>query len=297
MSCLPQEFFKVVCADKRTGIFMTLIFALVLSLMGLSVYLVVRPIECIEQKRYIYVNKMYETRQALCQKRINCREIPIVRFPQAVAIVEKGTNLHVCSGVIISDQWILTAARCAAFCNSNECSNYRIRAESSYSNRDGKLFNVTKILIHPLFNESTLEHDLALIQTDRNNNVGGISFSNSIPISAELYGWTPFSKADVPYRDNILKIMDFNIIPNDLCNIYLKGEYANIKLRSNMICATLNFQEGGCYIDSGSPLVSDNRLIGIAMFGKLCYSCPSNMAVFTNIHRYEQFIQDSLIRF
>ncbi|KAF5269263.1 hypothetical protein FQR65_LT02564 [Abscondita terminalis] len=276
--------------SKTMLIFIVVGVIVLVTLLIMSIYLIAQPIKCQTKKEtIIYIKKQLQAKALEISK--TCRGIPITYFPSAVAIIDMKSNIHVCNGVAVSDRWVLTVAHCLTSCVEFLCMNYGIRAGSTFSNRDGKVYKITKIVIHPLYNSSTIENDLVLIKIDRMNNEGEIYITNVTQSSGQVYGWETFSLADSGYRNNILKTNELDIVPNDLCNMNIKGERTNFIFRKNMICTMSRTKQSGCRIDPGSPLVSTNRLLEEKP--RTCGSCPGGQQ--QNADKTTEYLQTNTV--
>ncbi|KAK5645682.1 hypothetical protein RI129_004146 [Pyrocoelia pectoralis] len=285
MHTFGEEFVQAICYDKKTGIFTTILLLIILGLLGFSIYLVAKPIECVENKPQPITTYRGGSR---FNKESNCKETSILKSPFLVALIDRDINWHVCSGIIVADSWIITTAHCLSYCQDEKCANYAIRIGSSYSNRGGTIHNITSIIIHPLYKNHNLDNDIALIKMDSSASNRRIKIASpSIEDKGGLLGWSQHSKTSVN-NENVLKKMYFTIKPSAVCNHKLKGDYVKIEITDRTICA---ITAEGCPTDSGGPLISNNKLVGMVVFTKICYSCYYQITIGINVYAYIDFIQ------
>lgn len=102
-------------------------------------------------------------------------EADMAEWPWHAAILEKPQDLYVCGSTLLDESWILTAAHCVddylPFVSTiDQILKVRL-GEYDVSTTAEPLrheeFNITNIVIHPGFNNSTLVHDIALLKLER----------------------------------------------------------------------------------------------------------------------------------
>lgn len=94
--------------------------------------------------------------------------VRIDSVPYLTSISRKG-NQH-CDASIISNKWLLSAAHCFADTNPT---NYKVRTGSSRATKYGKVFEVAKIINHPLYDIIPSDFDFTLLQIK-----GSITFND-----------------------------------------------------------------------------------------------------------------------
>lgn len=85
------------------------------------------------------------------------------QFPYIVSLRHPQSNQHFCGGSILSDVWIVTAARCTTYVNSQL--DKIIAVVGAHYVNDGVEHRINKIINHPHFSARVLTNDIALIHT------------------------------------------------------------------------------------------------------------------------------------
>jgi hypothetical protein len=205
-----------------------------------------------------------------------------------------------CGGSVIDDEFILTAAHCAAI---ETAPNLHVLTGTQSLRIGGTRREVKRIRIHPAYNPSTFDFDIALVQlkdkiTDiAPGNMAVVIRREQEPIFAEdgarsfVTGWGDMTgKSTFPYA---LRHVAVPIVNRNRCNS-AKSYDGQITLR--MLCAGLT--GGGrdsCQGDSGGPLVVESRSgrrriqAGIVSWGTGCAE-PFFYGVYTRLAVLENWV-------
>uniref|UniRef100_T1KRU4 Peptidase S1 domain-containing protein n=1 Tax=Tetranychus urticae TaxID=32264 RepID=T1KRU4_TETUR len=212
-------------------------------------------------------------------------------FPWQVSIRRqspiRGDFVHICGGSIISDQWVLTAAHCVKGVYE---SNFLVVANASKlsdSIERNLSHRISKIIVHPNYDEETNANDISLIKLETKLDLGK-SYGHMVPVCLPkpFNGQGQFNNKD---SINFVTVSGWGSTDEDGSNsinllatevAMVEMESCNSTYRGNIpkgfICAGLF--EGGkdsCQGDSGGPMIyrdSNNRAhqIGIVSWGEGC---------------------------
>ena len=159
--------------------------------------------------------------------------------------------------------------------------------------------NLSKIIIHPKYNKTTYDNDIALVQLERkaviNDFVNTLCLPKQAPTAGTrclVAGWG--ATVEHGRASDLLMEAEVPIINTDICS---HGDVYGSKITSNMICA--GFPEGGidtCQGDSGGPLHCrranyNNRweVQGIASWGRGC-GRQMRYGVYTKVVNYANWV-------
>lgn len=218
------------------------------------------------------------------------KDIDIENVPWQVSI-QKNSGTHFCGGSIISKEWILTAAHCLT--QIRNPSDIKILIGTNDKTGEGGLYvSCDRIIIHPNYNETSFDNDIALLHLSK-----PINFSKSVDY-IKLNTLTEFNnpKVDVlltgwgvtNYPTNKLQQITIPIISKKNAQ-QINPKYEN--LNNNMI-ALFERGKGAAPGDSGGPAVATkygiNYLIGVSSWGY--YPKDKNPTVYTKVSNYVDWI-------
>ncbi|XP_037626594.1 transmembrane protease serine 9 [Sebastes umbrosus] len=165
-------------------------------------------------------------------------------------------RLHRCGATLIQCKWLLTAAHCVK--NDPSPSDWAVSLGSVLRSGLGALvIPIQRIVIHPAFNGTNMDHDVALLElavpAPTSYTIQSVCLPSSVHRflnNAECFitGWG--SMREGGSLTNLLQKAAVSIIQQADC----QRSYGNV-LTPNMMCA--GYMEGGrdtCLGDSGGPL-------------------------------------------
>lgn len=231
--------------------------------------------------------------------------------PWVAAIFSRSTGFRgtgfLCGGTLISPCWVLTAAHCFP-----DGEDVKIRHLSVYlgksainetDTRREQSFTVEKMIIHPKFNESNYNNDIALLKIkSKNGQCAGKSPSVRTVCLPPPYTQLPagfscsiagFGKERVSsfQFSQYLKQANVNLLSQTECRS--EQQYGKA-ITENMFCAgSPDWSRDACKGDSGGPLVCEVSgrmfLFGVVSWGDGCAK-ENKPGVYTQVTNFNRWI-------
>jgi secreted trypsin-like serine protease len=201
---------------------------------------------------------------------------------------------HFCSGTLITDQWVVTAAHCVARLQATELT---VLTGTSSLNLGGRKKKVISLVLHGAYDPQTRENDLALLFLDSPTFNVPLQFP-SIEVEQQLIdgeekvkigGWG--NTYDFGVKSLDLMETEAPLVPPQLCS---EPDSHGQSLKATMLCA--GYEDGrtdACDGDSGGPATvrqyGQEFLIGVKSWGDC--GAPKKYGVFTRIAPYVGWIR------
>ncbi|XP_005412770.1 PREDICTED: kallikrein-14 isoform X4 [Chinchilla lanigera] len=212
--------------------------------------------------------------------------------PWQVALLAGAGRRFLCGGVLLSDQWVITAAHCARPILHVSLGKHNLRRWEATQ----QVLRVQRQVPHPSYNGRTHDSDLMLLQLRHPARIGravrpiGLAQSCASPgTPCRVSGWGTTSSPIARYP-NALQCVNINIFSDQACQQAYPGA-----ITAGMVCAGV--PQGGkdsCQGDSGGPLVCEGQLQGLVSWGMERCALAGYPGVYTNLCKYQSWIQRTM---
>lgn len=222
----------------------------------------------------LVVRESGTTAQAASPEIIGGREATPGAWPWQAALIYDPNNgrSQFCGGSLIDAGWVLTAAHCVQEWNA-ATTLYVLVGRHDLSSNDGTVAAVSRIVIHPDYNDGTSDSDVALLQLASPINGTTVSLT---PVSfatsdaATVVGWGTTVEGVSSSSPDRLRQVEVPIVSTEACQASYRGG-----ITATMLCAGRGGADS-CQGDSGGPLMIPSRApngwtqIGVVSWGIGC---------------------------
>ncbi|XP_059327717.1 acrosin-like [Ammospiza nelsoni] len=231
--------------------------------------------------------------------------VPSGAWPGIVSVqatLENGT-WHMCSGALISPQWVLTVAQC--FFRSGDISIYKVvmgTTDVAQPGPEAAVRRVQRLVKHQHYVAATAMNNIALLELDQPVECSDYIQLGCVPDSSlavadlktcYIAGWRA-TRDSAPNPRLVLQEAKVRLMDVQLCN---SSRWYGGAVHPQDLCA--GYPRGGidtCQGDIGGPLVCKDHvgdyfwLVGLASWGKGCVG-EKRPGVFTSTQHFREWIQ------
>lgn len=212
--------------------------------------------------------------------------------------VSDNFNAQFCGGTLYKNRYVITAAHCSD--GSITASNVQVLTYSApipgvrnLTGGRGVRRNVNRIDIHPRWNPSTFDYDVAVWRLTApvpgGVSVGSLAQSDpAVGTGLLVTGWGSIvGNPSAPNYPNDLRKVTVPLFNRVDCN---DADSYGGAITSRMLCAGAAIR-GACFGDSGGPLARNNTLLGIVSWGGVpCASDPERPTVYARVSNLRPWI-------
>ncbi|EOS8333841.1 trypsin-like serine protease [Vibrio vulnificus] len=210
-------------------------------------------------------------------------------------IVSRNSNRSYCGASYIGNGYVLTAAHCV---DGDLPSQIAVKIGGVvYNGTDGVRSNVSQIYMHPAYNKSTFENDIALLKLSQiPQGVTAVDIAaGSLSQYAAVGDWLTIAglgrTTEGGSSPTVLQEVDVPLISDATCR-QAGGSYANV----GEVAFCAGVPQGGidsCQGDSGGPIVINRAgsitQLGIVSWGIGC-ARPGKYGVYSDIAALRSFV-------
>ncbi|XP_061398236.1 serine protease snake-like [Musca vetustissima] len=232
------------------------------------------------------------------------REFPYMAALGWDSMFEEGSYDYKCGGVLVWDNYVLTAAHCAIL--NGLPPSVVLVGGTNLTDTKNKPIKVAKVIKYPMYNPKMSYHDIALIKLESSPGedplcIWTLYAMDDLNVTAVGYGHTQFAGTN---SESLLKA-HLTIVPNKDCASQYTGEDSLPQgIVDSQLCAKdFERQSDTCQGDSGGPLIlhSQNSMgyeksfvVGITSFGRGCgFDKPG---VYTRVSEYLDWIESIIFQ-
>lgn len=230
---------------------------------------------------------------------------PPGKYPFMAALVTRGGDAfwdQFCGGSVIAADWVLTAAHCVVGESAGTIDV--VVGRHDLTSDAGERIRASLILIHPSYDDVSLENDLALIRLATPTSVEPVRLPSDGSLegagtAVTVLGWG--DTLSTPQWPDGLREVTLPLVSDTDCQAAYAGfDYPEYVLPSALMLCAGDLAAGGidsCSGDSGGPLFATTTdgftQLGIVSWGNEC-GLPGYPGVYTRVSAYATWITGQL---
>lgn len=228
---------------------------------------------------------------------VNGTKAALGQFPYQVSLQRSYNSRHFCGGSLIDEYYVVTAAHCM-FLYGKEILPWTVMLVAGEIQLDtqtstGQRRGVERIYVHPQFNTTTLQNDIALLYLkvpfELTPEITPALLTVNPPIpgtTCHVSGWG-YPDQNIPVVNNDLMYVDLPVVETTLCGQLL----VNVtRMLPGMFCAGyMEGQKDACQGDSGGGMICNGYLTGVVSGGHGC-ALPEIPGVYSSLYFFEEWI-------
>ncbi|WP_433870134.1 S1 family peptidase [Saccharopolyspora sp. CA-218241] len=212
-------------------------------------------------------------------------------YPFMVSLQQASNGMHFCGGSLVDDEWVVTAAHCAAGWAPGDITT---RIGSADRSSGGTVTGISEIVVHPEYSMSPFHADIAVLKLDRPVEHEPIAIAEEagpVGTPTRVLGWgmTCEDGAECPAPPERLQQLDTELVTDENCTTDFDG--------ATELCTDSPRENAqACYGDSGGPQLQGRpgqwELIGATSGdGDDDPICATGPGIWTDVTAYADWIE------